>query len=447
MDHRGQDPLASLLQLMSSAEYAAAKAELAALDRTHLSLEDCGRLLALEAKCRERLGGKGDLQRFLQGLTTFYGKSPRLMHGAGRMLCDLGEYLQAEIVLRRVISIDPESASPYFNLALTLERSERFEDAIEAYVSSARREKAVMHSWCGAARCQLELGQLEDAADSYRRCLESDPGQTSIWVSYAEVLADLGKVDEATMAYRQAEGLDVMEHGVPSANLLYSRACTSLGFRAEGEFEECRRMLVERHPGDWRSAMVEALQCQEEKQPVVGWHHCQEACRRAVASGNAADAEKAILASLRYAQRQNLRDSMTEFTQWLCEAELFSTNILDAMRSVFGTYKDNAIDYFVLVNGSSQQCSPPPGETPPPQVRGNYRYLRGYRVYEESAQLATEEAIRFEGLCGGQNLRFDNVAALADPQPEYTGVWWRAEDPVWYAVQSTDTEPDITSGN
>jgi tetratricopeptide (TPR) repeat protein len=193
-----------------------------------LHLLDAGRTEEAAAKLREAIGSDARHWRSHCALGQIMAAASRLaeaeaaleasaaIHPDPACLARLAQVLlvqekldRAEEVLRRAAALDGASDSVLYNLARLLDRSERFDEAVEIWqrylavaTDPARRAAAQLR----AGRILVLLGRPVDAIAHYRAVLQADPGKHDARSELAAALMQASRHDEAWAEYEMVIG-------------------------------------------------------------------------------------------------------------------------------------------------------------------------------------------------------------------------------------------------
>jgi len=117
----------------------------------------------------------------------------------------VGEKLdRAEVVLRRAAALEGAGESVLYNFARLLDRSERFEEAVDVwvrYIAVATDPARAASARLRAARLLALLGRPLDAVPYYRALLAGDPARQDVRSELATALMRASRHDEAWAEY------------------------------------------------------------------------------------------------------------------------------------------------------------------------------------------------------------------------------------------------------
>ncbi len=199
-------------------------------------------------------------------------------------LYELGRMAEAEAELREALLRNPYQSQWHFNLGLTLEASQRWREAIEAFTQSheldeadgnaalmigycqlrmdrprlaiqwlEQAEKGQTHrvaSYIGRIEAYAALGDHEQAEVMFYMAQQTDPQESQAFVCMAESLLDQGQFERAVSCLREAASLD------PSLPGLQSRLAEA--YASTGRLERARQLYMRelrQHPGDVRTLL------------------------------------------------------------------------------------------------------------------------------------------------------------------------------------------------
>ncbi|MBO9498034.1 MAG: sulfotransferase [Novosphingobium sp.] len=119
----------------------------------------------------------------------------------------IGRYGDAETLLRRALELAPGFAVARANLALVLNRQQRYAEALAELdalsLSGGDAQDASANAMLRAAVLG-RTGDYEEAATLYAQLVQAFPRHARMWMSYGHVLKTIGRQDEAIAAYRTA---------------------------------------------------------------------------------------------------------------------------------------------------------------------------------------------------------------------------------------------------
>ena len=115
-----------------------------------------------------------------------------------------GESEQSEASLRKAVELDPRLLSAAHNLAITLRRLDRPEEALEVVDEAMRAGLSAPESKNLRAHLLGDLGQFDEAVQSYQALIAERPGAIDAQETLARLLPQLGRTDEAMNTYEEA---------------------------------------------------------------------------------------------------------------------------------------------------------------------------------------------------------------------------------------------------
>jgi hypothetical protein len=121
----------------------------------------------------------------------------------GITLQELGKLEDAEISLRKAITLKPDYAEAHSNLGVTLKELGRLEEAEKSIRQAIilKPDYAEAHSNLGVTL--KELGKLEEAEKSFRKAIILKPDYAKAHYNLGVTLKELSKLNQAESCYRQ----------------------------------------------------------------------------------------------------------------------------------------------------------------------------------------------------------------------------------------------------
>ncbi len=118
----------------------------------------------------------------------------------------LAQHNEAETAYRRAITLDPENAIAWNNLAALLQTNKRYDKAQIAYQKAVEIDPEYSLAWNNmGSLLATHLQQYDEAEKAYRRAVALDPENAHAWGNLGKLLQDhLKQYDEAITAYRKA---------------------------------------------------------------------------------------------------------------------------------------------------------------------------------------------------------------------------------------------------
>jgi tetratricopeptide (TPR) repeat protein len=129
--------------------------------------------------------------------------------GLGRILAGSGRTREAVEELQEAARLAPQMSNVWNNLGQAYRAAGRLEDALEAY----RRAAAAGGPGAGVVHRNLaatlaRLGRLEEALEEALTASRVSPGDALAWVQLAEIHTSMGHLEKAREAYEHALALD-----------------------------------------------------------------------------------------------------------------------------------------------------------------------------------------------------------------------------------------------
>lgn len=147
-----------------------------------------------------------------------------LYNSLGIALKVAGKLREAEVSLRKAISLSPNFHVPYINLGNTLLEFGRAADAVDCFKQAISLKPDFAESHFNLANTLQVLGKLVEAEVSYKQSISLNPKHFVAHNNLGFTLGLLGKLEEAESHYKTAISLnhDYSEAYVNVGNLYYS---------------------------------------------------------------------------------------------------------------------------------------------------------------------------------------------------------------------------------
>lgn len=377
-----------------------------------LPSSDRGRALAIEVVCLERLGRTEEGERIVVEMMKEEGDDHAYVLAAGIEFSELDSPLHAEVFLRNLCEIDPNSDVAWYNLAIALGREDRFVEAVQAYdrciaivpeFADAHRQKAY---------CLETMEDLPNAAAAYRRYLELNPADAEAWKSLGIVESDQRRFTEAYDAFRHA-----VEHTAEPEDIYFNWAITAVRNSDTEQQRVCIDKLQDIDPEGWRTLLTRADQEEHDGQVWAAWELLGEALDNVLESDaeGAEDDDDApgYVASvlLRFADRHDMREHASEYVLRIFEEQLFTEDVLEALQTLDGRFSNTATSFQAVVK----------------RVTNGVETYAVYGVSADDADEAGRLALAFEERCEpGAEPTLYALHQLTSPDEGRVGVYWRS---------------------
>lgn len=132
---------------------------------------------------------------------------PRGLALLGEIAMESGAVVQAERFLRQAIAHGAVGFDVRRNLATSLHRQDRLDEALELF-SLLEQQFADPQILATRAMILDRLGRTDEALEAHERLLASQRGEPFYWIGYGHSLRFAGRTDEAISAYRRAIAID-----------------------------------------------------------------------------------------------------------------------------------------------------------------------------------------------------------------------------------------------
>jgi tetratricopeptide (TPR) repeat protein len=147
------------------------------------------------------------------------GSSPEALIARGRAQFARQLFEEAADSFRAVIAAEPRHRTAHFDLAVCLEKLERWAPAADSFRRSLEIDSTRWQALVGLGSCLLYLDAPEEALSCFERCLDIGAPPEAVLLGKGVALQKLARLDEAEEAYRDL--LDIVPGSVePLTNLI-----------------------------------------------------------------------------------------------------------------------------------------------------------------------------------------------------------------------------------
>lgn len=138
-----------------------------------------------------------------------YQEAPRkgVGHRLGYCYLALGDFDNAERVLRREVEAHPDVVNARNALGVALVRQLRIQDALAVFLEAARIDPRSVEANNNVANLLGDLGRFEEVVSYLQRALEADPHQADTHYNLGVAYQSMKRHDEAIASLRQALSL------------------------------------------------------------------------------------------------------------------------------------------------------------------------------------------------------------------------------------------------
>ncbi|MBI5725060.1 MAG: tetratricopeptide repeat protein [Planctomycetes bacterium] len=116
-------------------------------------------------------------------------------------LYDQGRWVEAAAELRAAIEVNPDNASWYFNLGMTLEAMEEYAPAVRAFKASLRLEPDDLETLNCLAVNLTRLGRFAESLKCYARIDRLDPSFEPSYCSRIITFTEMGRHEDAELMF------------------------------------------------------------------------------------------------------------------------------------------------------------------------------------------------------------------------------------------------------
>jgi predicted O-linked N-acetylglucosamine transferase (SPINDLY family) len=213
--------------------------------------------LAANASDLEALQLLGDSlfyqQRFREALpplgAVFDAAAPKgVGHRLGRCLLALGEFAQAESVLRRETANHPDLVNAFNALGIALVEQQRRAEALDAFRHAADLDPGSAEAHNNVGNVLMELGRYDAAIPHFRKVTERSPGLAEPHHNLGNALYIVKQYEEAAASYERA---------------LPARLTYTLSNLIRSELAMCRWRNLERNVNALRERLADPAAAEE----------------------------------------------------------------------------------------------------------------------------------------------------------------------------------------
>ena len=168
--------------------------------------------------------------KIAQALTKQYPETFMLWNILGTSAAQIDMPDQAIIALKKVISLKPDYADVYVNLAVVLKQQKKLDEAIEACNKAVLLKPDNTNAYYNMGNVLKDQGKLDEAVEAYDKAISLNPDHALAYNNMGNTLHEQGKLDEAIEAYNKAV----------LSNPNYSEAYSNMGIslKDQGKLDE-----------------------------------------------------------------------------------------------------------------------------------------------------------------------------------------------------------------
>tara|TARA_Y100001968_G_C19446352_1_gene765592 strand:+ start:1594 stop:3633 length:2040 start_codon:yes stop_codon:yes gene_type:complete len=144
----------------------------------------------------------------------------------GNILKDLGKLEEAEISQSKAIELNPDFPEAHYNLGNILNSLGKLKDAEIAYLKAIELKSDFLEAHSNLGNLLRDLGKLEEAEISQRKTIELKPDSSEAYANLGNVLRDSGKLRQSLKAYQKSLEIDPNQiHHISHIIYILSRLC------------------------------------------------------------------------------------------------------------------------------------------------------------------------------------------------------------------------------
>ncbi len=171
-------------------------------------------------------------------------RNPKALYLLGTILFHKNDPRGAEPCFRKVVRLQPDSASAHNNLGQVLEKLGRLDDAVECYRRADKIEPESAKTINNLGHVWQAMGRIDEAAGCFTKVLKIEPGNARALLDLGSVHQRLDRLEEARDCFQQALDLEP-ENAAP----LYAMAILYEEQSLSDKAMEYYRRALELSPG------------------------------------------------------------------------------------------------------------------------------------------------------------------------------------------------------
>ena len=139
-----------------------------------------------------------------QALTKQYPETFMLWNILGTSAAQIDMPDQAIIALKKVISLKPDYAEVYVNLAVVLKQQKKLDEAIEACNKAVLLKPDNTNAYYNMGNVLRDQGKLDEALEAYDKAISLNPNHALAHNNIGNTLKDQGELEKAIVSYKNA---------------------------------------------------------------------------------------------------------------------------------------------------------------------------------------------------------------------------------------------------
>ncbi|MEU6549067.1 tetratricopeptide repeat protein [Streptomyces sp. NPDC046915] len=152
----------------------------------------------------EQIGDRAKALRAAQEAVALAPRDPEALTVRGRLLAEGGDHTGAEADFRAAVETDGDNTGGLMNLAITLMKLERFEEARDFVARAVELEPDFVRGLNTLGTLHLHLGAEPDALACFQRAVAVDPRYARAWYNLGLVHESWDQTDRAREAFHKA---------------------------------------------------------------------------------------------------------------------------------------------------------------------------------------------------------------------------------------------------
>lgn len=136
------------------------------------------------------------------------------MNNLGNILKEKEELHEAEQLLSRAVSIQPDFSAAWMNLGIVQNSLKRFEEAEKSYLTAIKYRKKYPDCYYNLGRLYADLNRNMDALNAWRNATILRPNHSLAWNNMIILLDNTGNLAQAEAVGREALKLLPHDHSI-----------------------------------------------------------------------------------------------------------------------------------------------------------------------------------------------------------------------------------------
>ena len=133
---------------------------------------------------------------------------PNILYNLGMALSDMGKLEEAVVYLNKAVNLNAEFENAYVALGVAFLRQGKYIEAADILVGVVERTPSNPYAHRNLGACLLKLGNTQQAIDHLKKSTQLNPVDQRAWFGLAQAFEAIGNTEEADKGYRKVVGID-----------------------------------------------------------------------------------------------------------------------------------------------------------------------------------------------------------------------------------------------